>query len=73
MGAQFNYNKLRGRIVEKLGSQTALATQMGISAITLTQKLKNRVAFKNDEILHMARILDIPPNDIPVYFFCNED
>ena len=46
MGTQFNYNKLKGRIVEKLGSQTALATQMGISAITLTQKLKGRVAFK---------------------------
>ena len=73
MGAKFNYNKLKGRIIEKLGSQTALATQMGISAITLTQKLKGRVAFKNDEILHMSRILDIPSNDIPVYFFCNED
>lgn len=72
MGAQFNYNKLRGKIVEVCGSQTVLANQMGISAITLTQKLKGRVAFKNDEILHMSRILNIPSNEIPVYFFCDE-
>ena len=72
MGAKFDYRRLRGKIVEVCGSQTALATQMGISAITLTQKLKGRVAFRNDEILHISKILDIPVADIPAYFFCDE-
>lgn len=70
MSGGFNYSRLRGRIIEKCGSQTSFADKVGISAITLTQKLKGRVAFRNDEILHMARILDIPVNEIPSYFFC---
>lgn len=70
MCVKFNYSRLKGRIVEKCGTQGAFANRVGISTVALTQKLKGRVAFKNDEIIHMARILDIPTSDLPRYFFC---
>jgi transcriptional regulator with XRE-family HTH domain len=73
MSEVFNYAKLRGRIVEKCGSQASFASKTGISVVTLTQKLKGRVAFRNDEILRMAKVLDIPTSKIPDYFFCIEN
>ena len=71
MCVEFDYSKLQGKIIEKCGTRMAFANKVGISTVALTQKLKGRVAFKNDEIIHMARILDIPTSDLPLYFFCH--
>ena len=65
----FDYSKLRGRIVEILGNQNELASRLGISLVSLSRKLNNRVRFSVDDILTIVDILKIPVTEIGIYFF----
>lgn len=65
----FSYGKLKGRIIEKYGSQAAFAEALGVSARTLSLKMNNRIYFTQNEITKAARLLDIDMNDIKDYFF----
>ncbi len=65
----FSYGKLKGRIIEKYGSQTAFAEALGVSTRTLSLKMNNRIYFAQDEITKAARLLDIDMTDIDSYFF----
>ena len=56
----FDYSKLRGRIVEKIGSQYAFAAMIKMSEKTLSLKINNKVAFTQDEICRILRKLEIP-------------
>lgn len=66
----FDYSKLRGLIVEKVGSQNNLAEKMGLSKQSLSAKVNNKVAFTQDEMCKIMHILHIPHRDISKYFFC---
>lgn len=66
---KFNYSKLKGKIVEKYGTQAAFCNAMGMSERTLTLKLNNRVDWKQSEIIKACELLDIPPNEVNDYFF----
>lgn len=65
----FDYSKLRGRIVEILGNQDELASRLGISLVSLSRKLNNRVRFSVDDIITIADVLKIPVTEIGIYFF----
>jgi transcriptional regulator with XRE-family HTH domain len=65
----FSYDKLRGRIVEKYGSQTNFANALGVSTKTLSLKMNNRIYFTQAEIKKAADLLDISLKDIDAYFF----
>lgn len=65
----FNYNKLKGRIVEKFGSQSNFAEAFGVSENTMSLKLNNKVRFTTDDIIKSTKLLDIPPAEINQYFF----
>ena len=65
----FDYSKLRGRIVEKFGTQQAFAKALGISARTLSLKMNNRIPFGQDEIDKIITLLQDTPQDIKAYFF----
>ena len=67
----YDYSKLRGRVIEKLGSLKNYAKGLGISETTLFKKLNNKVPFNQDEILIAMNkdVLDIEPQDICKYFF----
>jgi len=69
MSIKFDYAKLRGRIVEKCGTQAAFAKKVGLSTVAVTKKLRGQVAFRNDEILKMAEVLDISLDDLRDFFF----
>lgn len=71
MKRNYDYSKLRGRIVEKLGSLKNYAKRLGISETTLFKKLNNKVPFNQDEIYESIEILDldVSNNDIQVHFF----
>jgi len=73
MSTKFNYSKLKGRIIEKYGSQKAFVNDIPLGEVSLVQKMKGRVAFKNDEIVYMAEKLNIAKSEIPDYFFCTEN
>lgn len=65
----FNYNKLRGKIIEKFGTQSAFSKAMRVSERTLSLKLNGRIYFVQDEIALVAELLGIPQEEIQVYFF----
>lgn len=68
----FNYNKLRGRIIEKYGTQGRFAKAMGVSERTLSLKLNNKIFFSQDEITKISELLNIVSDEIQVYFFEKE-
>ena len=68
----FDYSKLKGKIVEKYGTQTAFAHAMGVSKNVLSGKMKNKTRFTTDEIVSMIALLDIPECEIGKYFFTQE-
>lgn len=67
----YDYSKLRGRVIEKLGSLKNYAKELGISETTLFKKLNNKVPFNQDEIFDSIRILDLDVvnGDIQSHFF----
>ena len=65
----FDYRKLRGKIVEVYGSQTAFVKAFGVSENTFSMKVNNKVRFSANDIIKICRMLDIPKNEIGEYFF----
>ena len=63
------YSKLRGRIVEKYGSMTAFAEKLNIKVQTVSRKLNSDIGFTKDDILVWSELLDIPKEEIGIYFF----
>ena len=66
---KFDYSKLKGKIVEKCGSQKSFAEKLGIAECTLTSKLMGYTYFTQDEILRSCDILGIGQDEIFLYFF----
>ena len=66
---QFEHSKLLGRIIEKSGSQKALAAKIGWTDSKLSARLTGNVQFDAEEIYMLADVLDIPAEEIPAYFF----
>lgn len=65
----YNLNKLKGRIIEKFGTQGSFAKAMGTSERTLSLKLDNQVDWKQSEIVKACELLEIPKEEIADYFF----
>ena len=68
----FNYNKLRGKIVEIYGSQIEFAKAMKWSEKTLSLKLNGKVPWKQTDIMTAVQILGLSESDIQAYFFAVE-
>lgn len=68
----FNYQKLKGRIIEKYDSQRAFASAMGWSERTMTLKINSGVPWKQADICKAVELLELEESDIPVYFFTPE-
>lgn len=65
----FDYSKLRGRIVEKYGSQAAFADAIDMSISTLNLKLNNKSEWSTTEIVEACKLLDVELTDTYSYFF----
>lgn len=68
----FNYSKLRGKIREVYGTESAFAVALGIGRVSLSQRLNNAAEFSRQEILQSCQLLEIPSSEIPDYFFAQE-
>ncbi len=64
-----DYSKLKGKIKEVFGTQSAFAKAMGLSGVSLSSKLNNITHFTQVEINRACELLSIPVEFIPVYFF----
>lgn len=65
----FDFSKLRGRIKEIYGTQTAFAVAMLMNEATLSNKLNNNVEFSPKEIIKACLLLSIELKDVNLYFF----
>ena len=65
----FKYNALRGRIVEKYGTQARFAQELGISQTTMSEKMNCKSGFSQMDIEKWRKLLDIEAIDIGRYFF----
>ncbi len=68
----YDYRKLRGRIREIFGTQSAFAQKLGISEVSLSGKLNNSVQWTQEEIEASVDFLKIPWNELPEYFFAQK-
>ena len=66
---KFDLSRLNGRIVEKFGTREKFAWACGLSPGKLYPRLRGIVPFRADEISIITEVLDIPPEEIPEYFF----
>lgn len=65
----FDYSKLKGRIVEICGTRKEFAKRMGMTDRTLSLKLNNKIAFTQKNIINALDILSIDLSEIDDYFF----
>ena len=65
------YGKLKGRIIEKYGSQKAFAKALGQTEQWISLKMTGRSEFTASEMEKWAELLDIPKNAYGDYFFYN--
>lgn len=65
----FDYSKLKGRIIEKYDTMQAFSKKVKISSQSLSYKLNNKVDWRQSEISKCMKLLDIPFNEVDIYFF----
>ena len=65
----FDYSKLRGRIVEKFGSQSSFAEAFGCSERTLSMKMTGKISWKQSEMIKALSLLGLSDEDVQEYFF----
>ena len=66
---EFEYNKLKGRIVEKFGTRGKFAEFLGVSDVTVSKKLTGRIQFDQEDIVAWCDALDIDISEAGDYFF----
>lgn len=65
----FNYDKLVGRIIEKCKTRQNFAQKINMSIPTLIGKLDGSVDFKSKEIFKICEVLEIPMQEISIFFY----
>lgn len=65
----YDYSKLRGKIVEKYGSQYNFAKAMNIGNSTLTQKMTNKAEWSQREMTKALSLLEVDSKEVERYFF----
>lgn len=73
MTIKFDYSKLKGRIIEKGLNQMDLCKLLPMAQSTFISKMKCKVDFRQEEIIQLSKILEIPDCQIPLYFFCKDN
>lgn len=63
------YSKLRGRIVEKYRNLSNFADAVGVKKPVISNKLNGKVPITSKDIEKWIQPLDIPLEEIGVYFF----
>lgn len=66
---EYRYDKLRGRIVEKYGSQKEFANAFGISENAFSLKMNCKTEFSQSDMDKIATLLDISLDEYGKYFF----
>lgn len=65
----YKYKKLRGRIIEKFGTQEKFAKKIGISENSLSKKMQCKTGISQSDMRLWAELLEIPICEYGEYFF----
>lgn len=65
----YDTSKLRGRIIEKYGSQKAFAEASGSSISFISQYLNGKTYLDQQTMDRWIKVLEIPETEIDAYFF----
>ena len=65
----YKYDKLRGRIVEKFGSQNNFANALETTTVTVSKKMTGKTGFSQEDIEQWSELLDIEQSEYGAYFF----
>lgn len=65
----FNTSKLKGRIIEKFGSQLAFSHACHRSVSFISQYLNGKAYLDQRAMYDWIVLLEIPENEIDLYFF----
>lgn len=66
------YGKLREKIRNVFGKQEVFADAMGLDRSTISKKLNSVVPWDQVEMEECCKLLGIPTDNIPEYFFYEE-
>ena len=66
---EYDYSKLKGRIVEKYGSQNAFADAISRDACYVSRLMNCVTRFTPEIIEEWCVYLEIPREEISIYFF----
>lgn len=69
MAYEYDYSKLRGRIVEKFGTLLNFSEHISISRVALSNKLSSATDISREDMEEWGNLLDIAPEDYHLYFF----
>lgn len=65
----YTYNRLRGRIIEKFGTQGKFAEAIGRSRVSVSEKMTGKSGFSQKDIELWSDKLDIKSEDIGLFYF----
>ena len=65
----YKYNKLRGRIIEKYGTQKNFAEAIGLSTNSISKKMTGKSGFSQKDIESWSEKLEIAQAENWEYFF----
>lgn len=68
----FDHSKLKGKIREIFGTQSAFSEAMGLSCTSISAKINGHTPFSQDEIYTAANLLGVKITEIDAYFFTPE-
>ena len=69
---KYNTAKLNDRIREKFGTQAAFARAVGLNKSTVKRIIDDGTEWKGSKLIKAAELLDIPADQIALYFFTPE-
>ena len=65
----YQYNRLKGKIIEKYGTRKAFAKAIGISENSLSLKLNGKTGFSQEDIEKWSDLLGIALEEYPSFYF----
>lgn len=65
----FEYAKLKGRIVEKFGTMSAFGKALGMSKTQISKKMNGRAGFSQADIIKWSKMLDIDLSEVGQFFY----
>lgn len=66
---KYDYSRLRGRIVEKYGSMSHFADSVGMTRVSVSNRITGKIMFTVEDVDKWATLLDIDVTDLHRYFF----